>query len=64
MRRYEYNFVDVDFGWWGHRIKEDYHGVIERHGEQGWRLVQIFAPSTGAGGNVRFVEMIFEREKE
>jgi hypothetical protein len=64
MRRFEYKFVDIDFSSWGQRIKEDYHGVIERHGEQGWRLVQIFAPSMGVGGYVRFVEMIFEREKE
>lgn len=63
MKKYEYKFVDVDFSWWGQRIKENYHKIIESHGEQGWKLVQIFAPSTGAAGNVRYIEMIFEREK-
>lgn len=59
---YEYDFVNVDFSWWGQKVKEDYHKLVEDHAKQGWRLVQIFAPSTGAGGNVSYVELIFERE--
>lgn len=59
---YEYEFVNVDFSWWGQKVKEDYRKIVEDHAEHGWRLVQIFAPSTGAGGNVSYVELIFERE--
>jgi hypothetical protein len=58
---YEYEFVNVDFSWWGQKVKEDYHKLVEDHAKQGWRLVQIFASSTGAGGNVSYVELIFER---
>ena len=31
-------------------------------GAQGWRLVQVFAPSTGAYGASKYFELILERE--
>jgi len=62
LEMYEYQFVNVEFSWWGQKVKQDYHKIVEEHAKQGWRLVQIFAPSTGAGGNVGFIELIFERE--
>jgi len=44
----------------------DYHKIIEEHAKEGWRLVQIFSPAigTGFGGNVKYFELIFEREVE
>lgn len=62
--RYEYKFV---------RLGESYAGVtkagrnkyqkeIEKYAREGWRLVQIFAPSTGSLGAPRYYELILERE--
>ena len=59
---YEYEFVNVDLSWWGQKVKVDYREIVEDHAKRGWRLVQIFAPSTGAGGNVSHIELVFERE--
>ena len=44
-------------------MKEDYHKLVEDHAKLGWRLVQIFAPGTGAYGVARYFELIFERER-
>ncbi len=63
-RRYEYKFVRLGEGWMGGRseAKETYQSVIYDHANQGWRLVQIFAPGTGAYGCAKYFELIFERE--
>lgn len=41
---------------------EDYRQVIEEHANAGWRLVQVFAPSTAPGAFSAYFELIFERE--
>jgi hypothetical protein len=61
---YEYEFVRIELkGWFSLRPVEDYQAIIERHAQEGWRLVQIFAPATNSRGFVRFYELIFERER-
>jgi hypothetical protein len=67
--RYEYKFVRLGENrtWFGGQAPvmdhaEERHLVIRDHAEQGWRLVQIFAPSLGGQGTALFYELIFERE--
>jgi len=42
----------------------DYHEIIRDHAKQGWRLVQIFAPTVSImdGGTSEYFELIFEKE--
>ena len=66
--RFEYKFVRVDpWGagtsiWKRRPISDEYQTVIQEHAEEGWRLVQVFAPSLAQHGYSKFFEMIFERE--
>jgi hypothetical protein len=62
MARYEYTFVKIELkpGWSVDQPKEDYHKIVEDHAEQGWRLVQIFAPDTSGTRWASYFEMIFE----
>ena len=67
MKMYEYKFVKVDLsGFWASvkKPKEDYHKLIEQYAKEGWRLVQIFAPSVSvrAGGVPEFFEIILEKQ--
>ncbi|MCZ7646357.1 MAG: DUF4177 domain-containing protein [Planctomycetota bacterium] len=61
--QFEYSFVRLGEGWLGLRSEglREYRKVIEEHARDGWRLVQVFAPGTGAYGAAKFVELIFER---
>ena len=62
-QRYEYEFVRLGEGWFAARreARRRYRDVIAEHARQGWRLVQVFAPGTGAYGAAKFFELIFER---
>ena len=64
MRKYEYKFVRLGEGWLSVKsnAKNAYQRQIEEHARQGWRLVQIFAPGTGAYGTAKYYELILERE--
>ncbi len=64
--KYEYEFVRLGEGWLGVRKagKQRYQQVVHEHAQEGWRLVQIFAPGIGAYGAARYYELIFEREVE
>ena len=42
--------------------KEEYQEQIHQHAREGWRLVQIFAPGTGAYGAAKYYELVLERE--
>lgn len=61
---YEYKFVKIDVtnGFIKASPKDDYHEVIEKHSKEGWRLVQIFAPSIKSHGIAGYYEIIFERK--
>ena len=60
---FDYKFVTIplDRGWLVRRPAQDYHTVIQDHARQGWRLVQIFAPGTGAYGAAKYFELVLER---
>jgi uncharacterized protein DUF4177 len=60
-QRYEYKFVRLGEGYIG--IKKEaftYQDVIERHAEEGWRLVQVFIQDYGI--HSKYYEVILERE--
>lgn len=60
-RRFEYKFVKLNTFLFEN---SQYHEVIDEHVKQGWRLVQIFAPSSGMHGTPNFCEIIFEKNLE
>jgi len=64
-QRYEYTFVRIGEGWLGIKsgARQEYQEIVREHARKGWRLVQVFAPSFGAYGVSKYIEMIFEREK-
>lgn len=64
--QYEYKFVRLGQGWFSIRksAQRDYQKIVHEHAAEGWRLVQIFAPSEGAYGLATFYELIFERERD
>jgi hypothetical protein len=64
QQKYEYKFVRIGECWLGARrkVKEEYQGIVHEHARDGWRLVQVFAPSFGVYGMAKYVELIFERE--
>lgn len=63
-QRFEYKFVRMGEGWMQVRKEgsEQYQDEIKKHASDGWRLVQIFAPGTGANGAAKFYELVLERE--
>ena len=64
-QKYEYKFVRLGEGFLSVRRsgRESYQHVVNEHAEQGWRLVQIFAPGIGGYGAAKYYELIFERER-
>lgn len=62
--RYEYKFVRLGEGWLAARraAGEGYQEQVHQHAREGWRLVQIFAPGTGAYGAAKYFELVLERE--
>jgi hypothetical protein len=61
--RYEYKFVRLGEGILGARraAEQDYQKSVHEHASEGWRLVQVFAPSTGVDGWAKYYELILER---
>jgi len=59
---YEYTFERIETKFFSAVPKSDYHEIVERRARQGWRLVQIFAPSAVMSGASGYYELIFERE--
>lgn len=62
MHEYKFVLIDLKQGFLKAEAKEDYHEIIREHAEQGWRLVQIFAPGTAAVGAAANFELIFEKK--
>ena len=62
-QRYEYKFIRLGEGWFEVREsgKNGYQHAVEEHARDGWRLVQLFAPGTGAYGAAKYFELILER---
>ncbi len=71
MATYEYEFVRLGEGRGSAvfgvsdsaRKPEAYQAVVHQRALEGWRLVQIFAPSVAAFGAAKYYELIFERER-
>ena len=63
---YEYEFVRLGEGWMSAKkeASEGYQQAVHDHAREGWRLVEVFAPSMGAYGMSKYYELIFEREVE
>jgi hypothetical protein len=63
-QKYEYKFVRLGEGWLGARRSAEmkYQEQIRQHAQDGWRLVQIFAPAVGGYGRAKYYELIFERD--
>lgn len=63
---YQYKFVKIETkGFLPPKYPaEDYHPIVEQHAEDGWRLVQIFAPSSAPGAFPAYFELIFEKQKD
>jgi hypothetical protein len=66
MKEYEYKFIKVGaaIGFLRPSIEMKYRPTIEEHAKMGWRLVQIFTPTSILGGGPAFYEIILEREIE
>ena len=58
---YEYKFVKIEVkeGFFNSTPKDDYQKIINSHAKQGWRFVQIFAPSIRGYGKSSYFELIF-----
>jgi hypothetical protein len=63
-RKFEYKFVRLGKGWFGVKRSaiRQYQQIVTEHAQQGWRLVQIFAPGIGVYGAATYFELIFERQ--
>ena len=62
-QHYEYKFVRIGEGWLSVRqsAANEYQEVVRQHAAEGWRLVQVFAPSLGVYGHAKYYEVILER---
>jgi len=62
--RYECTFVNLSLrgGFLTSWKRDEYREVVQQHADEGWRLVQAFAPALGVCGAARQVDLIFERE--
>jgi hypothetical protein len=59
-KKYRYEFVRLEG-----KQRQEYQQIVEQRAQDGWRLVQIFAP--GAGGlwaSADYIELIFEQKVE
>jgi len=65
VQNFEYKFVRLGEGVLCARkeAKATYQDVVNQHAREGWRLVQIFAPSIGAYGLAKYYEIILERPR-
>jgi len=57
-KKYNYEFVQLEG-----KQRQEYQQIVAQYAQDGWRLVQIFAP--GAGGlwaSADYIELIFEQK--
>ncbi|OTX92896.1 hypothetical protein BK726_08065 [Bacillus thuringiensis serovar londrina] len=61
---FEYKFIKVELHWGFTRSKpaEDYQEIIQEHARDGWRFVQIVAPTIGSSGQPEYFDLIFEKK--
>ena len=63
-QKYEYKFIRLGVDWLMVRGggREHYQEQIQQQAQEGWRLVQVFAPGIGGYGAAKYYELILERE--
>ncbi len=63
MQKYEYKFIRLGEGWFSTRgdAESEYKDIITQHASEGWKLIQIFSPGTGAYGAAKYYEIILEK---
>lgn len=63
QQRFEYKFVRLGEGLLGAKssAEKEYQQAVHRHAAEGWRLVQVFAPSMGVDGWAKYYELVLER---
>jgi hypothetical protein len=63
QQRFEYKFLRIESGFFRSAKKMDaeYQKAVHEYARNGWRLVQIFAPSIGVYGASTFYELVLER---
>lgn len=60
---YEYKFIKIEMkGAFKLEPEEDCQSIANKHGQEGWRLIQILTPPTVGYGIVGYYELVFERE--
>lgn len=60
---HEYKFERIELSKWNGQPKKDYQDIIHQNANDGWKLIQIFAPSLNSDGTSAFFDIIFEKEK-
>ena len=62
--KYEYKFVRLGHGLlWPTKKAETYKEEIQKYAKEGWKLVQVFAPSRTILGIANFHELMLEKKK-
>ncbi len=68
QQKYRYKFERIGESWLlgvaTTKAQAEYRRIVHQHAREGWRLVQIFAPSFGNFGAAKYIELIFEQELE
>lgn len=60
---YTYKFVKIKVkGSFKLTPEEDYHSIVKKHAQEGWRFVQISTPPIGFYGKSTYFELIFEKQ--
>jgi hypothetical protein len=61
---YEYKFRRIEISKLTNNPKEDYREIINEYVQEGWELVQLFAPSLAPAGFSKYIEIIMKKEKK
>ncbi len=64
-RKFEYEFIRINVeGFFSKQPVEDYHEIIHKKAAEGWRLVTVVTPPSGAQGVIGYYELVFERPQD
>lgn len=61
MLEYKYVRIELKTKLFSFKPEKDYREIVDQHALEGWRFVQIFAPSIRNQGLASYYELIFER---
>jgi hypothetical protein len=66
MDKFEYKFVRLkqEGMAWPSKATRDGEDIVHHHANEGWRLVQRFAPSIGVAGQPTYFELILDRRSQ